>query len=204
MSRPAFKSAPWILALTIVILLSYWKIVFTKQFSILWQWEIVNAHYAWYTYAARWIQRGIVPLWDPFRYGGSTFIGEMQNGLFYPFKLALYLSPLDQNGLLSERAFNLVFVFSHWLAALWMFVLARYLKLNYFPALVAGISFGLGGFIQWTPWPYLLDAMVWLDRAVRSSRLQQREVVEPHRQCRHRRASSRHDDPRRQHSHCDD
>jgi len=162
MSRGAFKSARWILALTIVILLSYWKIVFTKQFSILWQWEIVNAHYSWYTYAARWIQHGIVPLWDPFRYGGTTFLGEMQNGLFYPFKLALYFSPLDQNGLLSERAFNLFFVFSHWLAALWMFLLARYLKLNYFAALVAGISFGLGGFIQWTPWPYLLDAMVWL------------------------------------------
>jgi len=162
MSRRALKSAPWILALTVVILLSYWKIVFTKQFSILWQSEIVNTHYAWYTYAARWIQQGIVPLWDPFRYGGSTFIGEMQNGLFYPFKLALYLAPLDQNGLLSERAFNLFFVFSHWLAAFWMFLLARYLKLNHLPALVAGICFGLAGFIQWTPWPYLLDAMVWL------------------------------------------
>jgi len=162
MSRPGFKSARWILALTIVILLSYWKIVFTKQFSILWQSEIVSAHYAWDTYAARWIHHGIVPLWDPFRYGGTTFIGEMQTSLFYPFKLALYLSPLDQNGLLSERAFNLFFVFSHWLAAFWMFLLARYLKLNYLPALVAGICFGLGGFIQWTPWPYLLDAMVWL------------------------------------------
>src|SRR5262249_24060585 len=82
MSRPALKSAPWILALTVVIFLSYWKIVFTKQFSIFWQSEIVNTHYAWYTCAARWIQHGIVPLWDPFRYGGSTFIGEMQNGLF--------------------------------------------------------------------------------------------------------------------------
>jgi hypothetical protein len=166
MSHPALKSVRWVLALTIVILLSYWKIVFTKQFSILWQWEIVNTHYSWYTFAARWIQHGIVPLWDPTRYGGSTFIGEMQNGLFYPFKLALYLAPLDQNGLLTERAFNLFFVFSHWLAAFWMFLLARYLKLDYFPSLVAGICFGLGGFIQWTPWPYLLDAMVWLPLVV--------------------------------------
>jgi hypothetical protein len=162
MSQRLLKPALWILALTIVVVISYWKIVFTKQFSILWQWEIVNEHYAWYTYAARWIQQGIVPLWDPFRYGGNSFIGEMQTGLFYPLKLAMYLAPLDQNGLLSERAFNLFFVFSHWLAALWMFLLARYLKLNYLPALVAGICFGLGGFIQWTPWPYLLDAMVWL------------------------------------------
>src|SRR5438067_6072353 len=156
------KAVPWILTLTGVVVLSYWKIVFTKQFSILWPSDIVSAHYAWYTYAAHWIQKGIVPLWDPTRYGGGTFVGEMQNGLFYPFKLVLYLAPLDQNGLLSERVYNLVFVFSHWLAAFSMFLLARYLKLNRLAALVAGICFGLGGSVQSTPWPFLLDAMVWL------------------------------------------
>src|SRR5262245_12157759 len=162
MSHSVRKAAPSVLLLTAIVILSYWKIIFTKQFSILWESDVVSAHYAWYTYAAQWIQKGVVPLWDPTRYGGNTFIGEMQNGLFYPFKLALYLAPLDQNGLLSERFYNLFFVFSHWLAAFFMFLLARYLKLNYLPALVAGICFGLGGFIQWPPWPYLLDAMVWL------------------------------------------
>src|SRR6185369_44754 len=162
MSRPTFKSARWMLALTLVILASYWKIVFTKQFSILWQWEMVGQYYSWYTYAAIWIHKGIVPLWDPMRYGGTSFLGEMQNGLFYPFKLLLYLAPLDSNGQLSERAFHLFFVFSHWLAAVWMFLLARYLKLSYLPALVAGMCFGLGGFIQWTSWPNILDAMPWL------------------------------------------
>src|SRR5258705_2376703 len=145
MSRRWLKSAPWIVTLTVVVLLSYWKIVFTKQFSILWLWEMVNQYYAWDTYAATYIQRWILPLWDPLRYGGNTFIGEMQNGLCYPFKLALYLGPLDSNGLLSERAFHLFYVFSHWLAAVWMFLLARYLKLSYLPALVAGMCFGLGG-----------------------------------------------------------
>ena len=152
----------WILALTLVVLAYYWKIVFTKQFAVLWQWEMVSQYYSWYTYAAIWIHKGIVPLWDPFRYGGNSFIGEMQNGLFYPFKLFLYLAPLDSNGFLSERVFNLFYVFSHWLAAVWMFLLARHLKLSYLAALVAGICFGLGGFVQWTAWPNILDAMPWL------------------------------------------
>jgi len=160
------KSARWILLLTLVIVLSYWKIVFTKQFSILWPSDIVAAHYAWYTYAAQWIQKGILPLWDPTRYGGNTFIGEMQNGLFYPLNLALYLAPLDSNGLLSERLYNLFFVFSHWLAAVSMFLLARHLKLNYLPAVVAGMCFGLAGLSQSTPWLFLLDAMIWLPLVV--------------------------------------
>src|SRR5262245_32307835 len=165
-SHPRFKSACWIFALTVVVLLSYWKIVFTRQFSILWQWEMVSQYYAWDNFAAAWIQKGIVPLWDPFRYGGNSFIGEMQNGLFYPFKLALYLAPFDRNGLLSEHAFHLFYVFSHWLTALWMFLLARYLKLGHLPALVAGICFGLGGFVQWTAWSNILDAMPWLPLVV--------------------------------------
>src|SRR5262249_44727606 len=82
MRRAIFTSAQWIVVLTLLVLFSYWKIVFTKQFSILWQWEMVSQYYAWYTYAAAWIHKGIVPLWDPFRYGGNSFIGEMQNGLF--------------------------------------------------------------------------------------------------------------------------
>jgi hypothetical protein len=166
MFRHSRKSAYWMVVLTIVVLLSYWKIVFTKQFSILWQWEMVSQYYAWATYAATWVQNGIVPLWDPFRFGGNSFIGEMQTGLFYPFKLALYLAPFDQNGLLSERAFNLFYVFSHWLAAVLMFGLVRHLKLGNIPALIAGICFGLGGSVQRTAWMNILDAMPWLPLTV--------------------------------------
>src|SRR5262249_15303340 len=159
-------SAGWILLLALIVLLSYWKIVLTKQFSILWPSDIVASHYAWYTYAAHWIQKGIIPLWDPTRYGGNSFIGEMHDGLFYPLKLPLYLARLDQNGLLSERVYNLFFVFSHWLAAASMFLLARYLKLSYLAAVVAGMCFGLAGLVQSTPWPFLLDSMVWLPLVV--------------------------------------
>ena len=166
MLRRMFQSGRWVLALTLVVVLSYWKIVFTKQFTILWLWEMVSQYYAWCTYAATYIRKGVVPLWDPFRYGGVSFNGEMQAGFFYPFKLALYLAPFDRNGLLSERAFNEFYVFSHWLAAFLMFVLVRYLKLGNLAALAAGICFGLGGFVQWTAWLNLLDAMPWLPLVV--------------------------------------
>src|SRR5437879_2047723 len=86
----------------------------------------------------------------------------MQTGLFYPFKVPLYFAPLDQNGLISERAYNLYYVFSHWLIAVFTFLLVRRLRLGNLSAVVAAICFGLGGFVQWTSWPYMLDAMAWL------------------------------------------
>jgi hypothetical protein len=47
-----------------------------------------------------------------------------------------------------ERAFNQFFVFSHLLAGLWMFALARHLKLGRLSSTLSGICFGLGGFLR--------------------------------------------------------
>ena len=162
MSANTTRCGVFILLLTVIVIVSFWPLVFTKQFTTLAQWEIVNQAYAWDTYAAKSIQSGSIPLWDPYRFAGNTFVGEMQTGLFYPFKLALYLLPLDSNALLSERAFNEFFVFSHWLAAIWMFALARYLKLGRLSSTVAATCFALGGFMRVAPWPNIIDAMVWL------------------------------------------
>ena len=156
------KPLRWLLLLTAIVLLFFWKIVFTKQFTVLSHWEVVNQAYSWYTFAAQSIQQGIVPLWDPYRYAGTTFVGEMTVGLFYPFKLALYLAPLNAYGLLSERVFNLFWVFSHWLAAVGMFFLVRRLKLGGVASLVSAICFGLGGFLLKAGWPNMVDAMAWL------------------------------------------
>ena len=46
--------------------------------------------YAWYTYAARAISQGTLPLWDFSQFSGHSFIGEMQAGLFYPPNLVLF------------------------------------------------------------------------------------------------------------------
>src|SRR5258705_5750029 len=103
----------WTLLLLVTVPLFYWKILFTKQFSILWQWEPVTQSYSWYNFAASSIHKGILPIWDPYRFSGNTFIGEMQTGLFYPLKFLVYLMPLDGNGLVSERIYNQFYVLTH-------------------------------------------------------------------------------------------
>ncbi|MBI2818723.1 MAG: hypothetical protein HYX73_01980, partial [Acidobacteria bacterium] len=71
----------WFLLLTAVVALFFWKILFTGQFSILLNWEAANQTYAWYSYAARSIQQGILPVWNPYSQSGHTFVGESQTGL---------------------------------------------------------------------------------------------------------------------------
>ncbi len=160
MSR--FRSGRWILLFVLTISLFYWRIAFTKQFSILWQWESVTQSYSWYNFASQAVHKGILPVWDPYRFSGNTFIGEMQTGLFYPLKLVAYLMPLDSNGLFSERVYNELYVLTHIFAALFMFMLARYLRLSAFASFVAGLIFSLGGYLGNTAYPHTLDSGIWL------------------------------------------
>src|SRR3972149_6619836 len=114
----------WLALLTVAVAAFYWKIIFTAQFSMLEDWEVVNQGFVWHQFAARSIQNGILPLWDPYTFSGRSHIGEMQPGLFYPLKLLLYLWPLGDSGILSWRLYNQYFALSHLLAAILMFFFA--------------------------------------------------------------------------------
>ena len=148
--------------LSLAIVAFYWKIVFTSQFSMLTVGETVNQAYSWFHFWAESVRHGSLPLWDPYTFAGHSFIGEMQTAAFYPLHLVFALFPANGNGLLSTRLYHLYFVFTHLLAAYFMFALIREMGLNRFPALLAGLCYSLGGFVGAAPWPHLLDSAVWL------------------------------------------
>src|SRR5690348_4681942 len=108
----------WIALLCLIIAASFWKLLFTGQYSIILSWEGTNQAYSWYSYATRTIQKGILPAWDPYTFSGHSYIGETQTGLFYPLKALLYLAPVRPDGALSERIFHEVFVLAHVLAGI--------------------------------------------------------------------------------------
>ncbi len=151
-----------LLWLSLAIVAFYWRIVFSSQFSMLTVGETVNQAYSWFHFWAESVRHGSVPLWDPYTFGGHSFIGEMQTAAFYPLHLVFALFPANSNGLLSPRLYHLYFVFTHLLAAYFMFALIREMGLNRFPAFFAGLCYSLGGFVGVAPWPHLLESAVWL------------------------------------------
>ena len=159
MTKSNIKSFFWLL---VAIVAFYWKIIFTRQFSMLTIAEPVNQAYSWFHFWAESVRRGGLPLWDPYAFGGRSFAGEMQPAVFYPLHLVFALFPSDSNGLLSPRLYHLYFVFAHVLAAYFMFALIRELGLDRFPALLAGLCYSLGGFVGVIPWPHFLESSVWL------------------------------------------
>ncbi len=148
--------------LSLAIIAFYWQIVFTSQFSMLTVGETVNQAYSWFHFWAESVRHGNLPLWDPYTFGGHSFIGEMQTAAFYPLHLVFALFPANGNGLLSTRLFHLYFVFTHLLAAYFMFALLREMGLNRFPAVLGGLCYSIGGFVGVVAWPHLLESAIWL------------------------------------------
>jgi len=159
MAKPTIRSLLWLL---LAIVAFYWNIVFTRQYSMLTDPETVTQAYTWFHFWTESIRRASWPLWDPYAFGGRSYIGEMQTAAFYPLHLLLALFPANHVGLLAPQLYHLYFVFAHVLAAYFMFALIREMGLNLFPAVLAGVVYSLGGFVGVVPWPHLLESSVWL------------------------------------------
>ena len=152
----------WLLLFLPVTALFYWKILLTRQFSLLTDSEAVNQGYSWLQFAITSIRQGNLPMWDPYTLGGHSFTGEMQTGAFYPFHLLLGLLPFNSASVISPVAYHVWFAATHVLAAWSMFALIRKLGLSRFSAFIAGICFSLGGFVVHMGWPHLLESSIWL------------------------------------------
>lgn len=160
------SSAKWLLLLFGLVVLFYSKLIFTNQFSFLTGYEGTNQAYSWDNFLISSLKQGVLPLWDPYTHSGRDFLGEMQTAALYPLKVLLLLAPTDSRGMMAFSAEHYFFVFTHFLAAFFMFLLARRLGLDHFSALVAGLCFSLGGFMSRINWPDMLNSAIWLPLAV--------------------------------------
>jgi hypothetical protein len=152
----------WLLLYLPVTALFYWKILLTRQFSLLTDREAVNQGYSWMHFTIASIRQGRLPIWDPYTLSGHSFVGEMQTAAFYPIHLLLALVPFNHASVLSPVTYHVWFAATHALAACFMFVLIRELGLSRFSAFFGGICFSLGGYVAHMAWPHLLESAVWM------------------------------------------
>jgi hypothetical protein len=155
------KWRPALLLLLITILFN-WRTLLTRQFSLLTQAEGVNQGYSWLIFAIDRIRHAQLPGWDPFAFAGRSFVGEMQTSAFSPFNLLLALVPFNRHGLVYPYAYNIYVALLHFLAACFLYLLARELKLSRFASLLAAVCFSCGGFVSRVGWPDMIQSCIWL------------------------------------------
>src|SRR5262249_30727159 len=107
----------WLSLFVPVVILFYWKILLTRQFSLLTGSESVTQAYSWLPFWVGSIRHRVLPLWDPYTFAGHSFSGEMQTAAFYPLHLILALFPLNQHNVLSPYIYHAWWAGGHLLGA---------------------------------------------------------------------------------------
>ncbi|MBN1580397.1 MAG: hypothetical protein JXA89_06815, partial [Anaerolineae bacterium] len=78
-------------ALVLAVIAFFWPLFFTKSWIPKGGGDLSSFIYPIYAFAARWLKRGVVPLWNPHLYMGMPFAADNQSGLFYPINLVFFL-----------------------------------------------------------------------------------------------------------------
>jgi hypothetical protein len=116
------------LALGAIALLTvgfFWQLLFTPNtYMPAGGGDLASFLYPVYHYAARSLKRGIIPLWNPYLYGGAPFVGDIQSGLFYPVNLLVFFLVPD----LTYPIMELLAVLHFFLAGVFMYLCLRSLE----------------------------------------------------------------------------
>jgi hypothetical protein len=112
----------------------------------------------WRSFFATSIRNGTgIPLWNPYVFSGTPFIGDPQTQMFYPFVwLSLFFN--------SDLLFGWWFIFDVFLIGAFTFLFARTLTLSKYAALFSAITFMFSATVVLRVYAghlSILDALVW-------------------------------------------
>ncbi|MBM4430185.1 MAG: hypothetical protein FJ026_07560, partial [Chloroflexi bacterium] len=112
-------------ALALATAAFFWRLLFsTGTWMPVGGGDLVSFLYPTYSFSARSLQAGHIPLWNPYLYGGAPFVADNQSGLFYPPNLILFV--LRPN--LTYRAMELLAVAHFYLAGVCAYLGWRYMN----------------------------------------------------------------------------
>jgi hypothetical protein len=120
----------------------FWQVLFTPNtYMPAGGGDLASFLYPVYHYAARSLKQGVIPLWNPYLYGGAPFVGDIQSGLFYPVNLLAFLLVPE----LTYPIMEFMAVLHFFLAGTAMYFCLRYLepraRMNRLAALGGAVAF---------------------------------------------------------------
>jgi hypothetical protein len=125
--------------------------------------DLLDQFYAFGAYEAAELFQEKLPLWNPYAYGGSPFLADVQSAIFYPLSLlTVGLSGIGGN--FSPVGLQIEAILHFWLAGIFTYLFVRRLTGSRVGALVAAIVFAFGGYLTSYPIQQLavLEVNVWL------------------------------------------
>ena len=104
--------------------------------------DIASFYYPTYLYTAAEIKQGALPLWNPHLFAGMPLAADVQAGFFYPINWVLFQFVNVDYG-----SVEWLLIFHYWLAASFMYIFLRDLRVGRPGAIVGGVAFAFCGFM---------------------------------------------------------
>jgi hypothetical protein len=145
--------------LSLIVILFYWKLVLSNQYTWLESPDLVNQVLPWFQFQAGEWHRWRIPLWDPTSWYGQPLFGSGLAAPAYPLNWLLFWSPL-RDGWLQQGYLHWYYVVARIVAALSAYALCRELGRSRAAAILGGCLFALGGFVGDTDWPQIVNGAI--------------------------------------------
>ncbi len=100
--------------------------------------DLLYLHHPWRSLPAEMLQRGVLPLWNPYIYLGMPMAASMQGGPWYPGTIPFYLFGF-------ETALAVFHALHFWLAGALAFLWLRSFKIPRYAAAAGGLAWVLSG-----------------------------------------------------------
>lgn len=117
----------WFAILTLFLLtLAYFhNVIIPADFRILSDQNTDTRHqlFYWRYFGFDTLAKGTIPLWNPYIYGGTPFVGGVQSALFYPLNLLFLIFPI-------YIAINYSIILHVFLSGVFTYLYLRFIKLN--------------------------------------------------------------------------
>ncbi|MGB9771685.1 MAG: YfhO family protein [Candidatus Kapaibacteriota bacterium] len=107
--------------------------------SFFWE-DFVEYVFPIQNFSAKTFARGEIPFWNPYTFAGMPFLADIQVGFFYIFNRVLSLFTLSGNNL-PVLALEIVIILHFFFAQINSYLLARFLKISSYGALITAISY---------------------------------------------------------------
>ncbi len=122
--------------------------------------DVVAQIIPWKIFSGQEMRAGRIPLWNPYNLAGTPHLGNWQSGVLYPTTLLFLIFP-------DPIAWSLHVLLQPLLAAIFMILFLRQLKISPIASLLGAIIFAYGGFMTtWFEWGTLGHALLWLPLAL--------------------------------------
>ncbi len=120
------------------------------------QWDALAQYFPWRHFAASQLQRGHIPLWNPFQFSGTPFLANAQSAVFYPLNIPFWIFD-------TAYAFGISAFLGSLVALGGTFLLARRWRMSRAASLISATAFAFCGFLSsWALLPTLFQTACWL------------------------------------------